>query len=30
LQEGDLVHLLISEKQVSLVEKTLAKSPVGA
>ena len=30
LQEGDLVHLLISEKQVSLVEKTLAKSPAGA
>lgn len=30
LQEGDLVHLLIAEKQISLVEKTLSKSPAGA
>ena len=30
LQEGDLVHLLVNEKQVSETEKTLAKSPAGA
>lgn len=30
LQEGDLVHLLVNEKQVAETEKTLAKSPVGA
>jgi len=30
LQEGDLVHLLVNEKQVLQVEKTLAKSPAGA
>jgi trk system potassium uptake protein TrkA len=30
LQEGDLVHLLVNEKQVTETEKTLAKSPVGA
>lgn len=30
LQEGDLVHLLVNEKQVSETEKTLARSPVGA
>jgi len=30
LQEGDLVHLLVNEKQVSATEKTLAKSPAGA
>ena len=29
LQEGDLVHLLVNEKQVSETEKTLAKSPAG-
>ncbi|KGA04264.1 MAG: potassium transporter TrkA [actinobacterium acIB-AMD-6] len=29
LQEGDLVHLLIEEKQISNTEKTLAKSPAG-
>ncbi|MEY3127577.1 MAG: hypothetical protein RIS06_133, partial [Actinomycetota bacterium] len=27
---GDLVHLLVNEKQVSETEKTLAKSPAGA
>jgi trk system potassium uptake protein TrkA len=30
LQEGDLVHLLVNEKQVAETEKTLAKSPAGA
>jgi trk system potassium uptake protein TrkA len=30
LQEGDLVHLLVNEKQVAATEKTLAKSPAGA
>ncbi len=30
LQEGDLVHLLVNEKQVSETEKTLAKFPAGA
>ena len=30
LQEGDLVHLLVNEKQVSETEKTLAKYPAGA
>jgi len=30
LQEGDLVHLLIPEKKISAVEKSLAKSPEGA
>ena len=30
LQEGDLVHLLINEKQISETEKTLSKSPAGA
>ena len=30
LQEGDLVHLLVNEKQVSETEKTRAKSPAGA
>ena len=30
LQEGDLVHLLVNEKQVADTEKTLAKSPAGA
>ncbi|MEY2743099.1 MAG: hypothetical protein RL310_8 [Actinomycetota bacterium] len=30
LQKGDLVHLLVNEKQVSETEKTLAKSPAGA
>ena len=30
LQEGDLVHLLVDEKQVAETEKTLAKSPAGA
>lgn len=30
LQEGDLVHLLVNEKQVSETEKTLARSPAGA
>ena len=30
LQEGDLVHLLVNEKQVAETENTLAKSPVGA
>lgn len=30
LQEGDLVHLLVNEKQVAETEKTLTKSPVGA
>ena len=30
LQVGDLVHLLVNEKQVSETEKTLAKSPAGA
>ena len=30
LQEGDLVHLLVNEKQVAKTEKTLAKSPAGA
>ena len=30
LQEGDLVHLLVNEKQISETEKTLAKSPAGA
>ena len=30
LQEGDLVHLLVNEKQVTATEKTLAKSPAGA
>jgi len=30
LQEGDLVQLLVNEKQVSETEKTLAKSPAGA
>ena len=30
VQEGDLVHLLVNEKQVSETEKTLAKSPAGA
>ena len=29
LQEGDLVHLLVNEKQVAETEKTLAKSPAG-
>jgi trk system potassium uptake protein TrkA len=29
LQEGDLVHLLIGEKNISSTEKTLGKSPVG-
>jgi trk system potassium uptake protein TrkA len=27
LQEGDLVHVLASESEISKVEKTLAKSP---
>ena len=30
LQEGDLVHLLVNEKQVAETEKMLAKSPAGA
>ena len=30
LQEGDLVHLLVNEKQVAETEKTLANSPAGA
>jgi trk system potassium uptake protein TrkA len=30
LQEGDLVHLLVNEKQVAETEKSLAKSPAGA
>jgi trk system potassium uptake protein TrkA len=30
LQEGDLVHLLVNEKQIAETEKTLAKSPAGA
>ena len=30
LQEGDLVHLLVNEKQIGETEKTLAKSPAGA
>jgi trk system potassium uptake protein len=30
LQEGDLVHLLVNEKQISETEKMLAKSPAGA
>jgi len=30
LQEGDLVHLLVNEKQVADTEKTLANSPAGA
>jgi trk system potassium uptake protein TrkA len=30
LQEGDLVHLLVNEKQVAETEQTLAKSPAGA
>jgi len=30
LQEGDLVHLLINEKQILETEKTLSKSPAGA
>ena len=30
LQEGDLVHLLVNEKQVAETEKTLATSPAGA
>ena len=30
LQEGDLVQLLVNEKQVAETEKTLAKSPAGA
>ena len=30
LQEGDLVHLLVNEKQVAETENTLAKSPAGA
>jgi trk system potassium uptake protein TrkA len=30
LQEGDLVHLLVHEKEVTETEKTLAKPPAGA
>jgi trk system potassium uptake protein TrkA len=30
LQEGDLVHLLVNEKKISEIEKSLSKSPKGA
>jgi trk system potassium uptake protein TrkA len=30
LQEGDLVHVLVNEKKISEIEKTLSKSPKGA
>ena len=30
LQAGDLVHLLVNEKQVAATEETLAQSPAGA
>ena len=30
LQEGDLVHILAKEKDISAIEKSLAKSPAGA
>jgi trk system potassium uptake protein TrkA len=30
LQEGDLVHVLINEKKISEIEKSLSKSPKGA
>ncbi|MSY15293.1 MAG: TrkA family potassium uptake protein, partial [Actinobacteria bacterium] len=29
LQEGDLVHVLAADKEISNIEKTLAKSPDG-
>jgi trk system potassium uptake protein TrkA len=29
LQEGDLVHVIASEKEIANIEKTLAKSPDG-
>ena len=30
LQEGDLVHVLVNEKKISEIEKSLSKSPKGA
>ena len=30
LQEGDLVHILAKEKDISAIEKSLAKPPAGA
>jgi hypothetical protein len=30
LQEGDLVHVLAKEDDISKIEKILAKSPEGA
>jgi trk system potassium uptake protein TrkA len=29
LQEGDLIHVIASDNEISNIEKTLAKSPDG-